>query len=164
LARCMATDRGCCCRTAASFAHGRGPRLPLQAELTERSVKVDYRAIWTFVLTDGLSFKKNVLPSEQERPDIAVSGRKKYQGTARPQAPRLPRRDLGKQHGADPGLGFARTAASSARPATGKLGPSSPALRSHRCALRLRWSWVQFTPYVETFLVPTLGQVSSSII
>jgi transposase len=43
----------------------------LKAELAERGVVVDYRTVWVFVHTEGLSFKKNVLPSEQDRPDIA---------------------------------------------------------------------------------------------
>ena len=31
----------------------------LQAELTERGTKVDYRTVWNFVHAEGLSFKKN---------------------------------------------------------------------------------------------------------
>jgi transposase len=43
----------------------------LVAELAGRGLKVDYRTVWAFVHREGLSFKKTVLPSEQDRPDIA---------------------------------------------------------------------------------------------
>ncbi|MGH7261961.1 MAG: IS630 family transposase [Nitrospiraceae bacterium] len=43
----------------------------LVAELAGRGLKVDYRTVWTFVRDEGLSFKKSVLPSEQDRADIA---------------------------------------------------------------------------------------------
>jgi transposase len=43
----------------------------LAAELAERGIKVDYRTVWAFVHGEGLSFKKSVLPSEQDRPAIA---------------------------------------------------------------------------------------------
>jgi transposase len=43
----------------------------LVAELSSRGLKVDYRTVWAFVHRDGLSFKKSILPSEQDRPDIA---------------------------------------------------------------------------------------------
>ena len=44
----------------------------LAAELaTERSLKVDYRLVWAFVHAEGLSYKKCVLASEQDRSDIA---------------------------------------------------------------------------------------------
>jgi transposase len=43
----------------------------LVAELSGRGIKVDYRTVWAFVHREGLSFKKSVLPSEQNRPDIA---------------------------------------------------------------------------------------------
>jgi transposase len=55
----------------------------LQAELlAERGLKVDYRTVWNFVHAEKLSFKKSVLPSEQDRPDIARLRKrwKKYQG------------------------------------------------------------------------------------
>jgi transposase len=52
----------------------------LQAELAERGIEVDYKTVWNFVHTEGLSFK-SLLPSEQHRPDIARrrSQWKKYQ-------------------------------------------------------------------------------------
>jgi transposase len=65
------------------MAHGKDFTLRgLQAELSERGVKVDYRTVWNFVHAEELSFKKSVLPSEQERPDIARfrARWKKYQG------------------------------------------------------------------------------------
>lgn len=43
----------------------------LAAELAERGVVVSYGAVWTFVHRQGLSFKKSVLPAEQDRPDAA---------------------------------------------------------------------------------------------
>jgi transposase len=43
----------------------------LVAELAERGLKVDYRTMWAFAHAEGLSFKKNALASEQERPDVA---------------------------------------------------------------------------------------------
>jgi transposase len=43
----------------------------LVAELAERGLKVDYRSVWNFVHAEKLSFKKNVVASERDRPDIA---------------------------------------------------------------------------------------------
>ena len=43
----------------------------LVAELAERGLRVDYRTMWNFAHSEGLSFKKTVLASEQDRPDIA---------------------------------------------------------------------------------------------
>jgi len=52
------------------------------AALAERGLKVDYRSVWTFVHEEKLSFKKTVLPSEQERAEIARKRAlwKSYQG------------------------------------------------------------------------------------
>jgi transposase len=49
-------------------------------------VRVDYRTVWAFVHAEGLSFKKSVLPSEQDRPDIARKRgfRKKHQASIDP--------------------------------------------------------------------------------
>ncbi len=60
----------------------------LQAELAERGVRVDYRTVWNFVHAEGLIFNKSVLPSEQERPDIARfrARWKKSQGARTPSA------------------------------------------------------------------------------
>jgi transposase len=41
------------------------------AELAERGLRVDYRTMWKFAHVQGLSFKKTVLASEQDRPDVA---------------------------------------------------------------------------------------------
>jgi hypothetical protein len=41
------------------------------AELAERGLKVDYRSVCRFVHAEKLSFKKTVLASERDRPDIA---------------------------------------------------------------------------------------------
>ena len=43
----------------------------LAAELAERGLKVDYRSVWNFVHAERLSFKKTVVASERDRPDIA---------------------------------------------------------------------------------------------
>ncbi|WP_167377000.1 IS630 family transposase [Rhizobium aegyptiacum] len=43
----------------------------LVAELAERGIKTDRRAVWVFVRAEDLSFKKTVLPAEQTRADIA---------------------------------------------------------------------------------------------
>jgi transposase len=40
----------------------------LVAELAERGLKVDYRAVWNFVHAERLSFKKTVVASERDRP------------------------------------------------------------------------------------------------
>jgi len=43
----------------------------LLAELAGRGVKVSYGALWSFVAREGLSFKKSLHASEQDRPDVA---------------------------------------------------------------------------------------------
>lgn len=43
----------CRCRERDFTLHG------LVAELSERGLKVDYRAVWTFVHEEGLSYKKD---------------------------------------------------------------------------------------------------------
>lgn len=43
----------------------------LVAELAALGLKVDYRTMWKFVHAHGLSFKKTVLASEQDRADVA---------------------------------------------------------------------------------------------
>ena len=43
----------------------------LVVELAERGLRVDYRTVWKFVRREGLSFKKTVPASEQDRPDVA---------------------------------------------------------------------------------------------
>jgi hypothetical protein len=42
----------------------------LTVELAERGIKTDRRAVWTFVRDQGLSFKKIVFASNQDRPDV----------------------------------------------------------------------------------------------
>jgi transposase len=37
----------------------------------ERGLTVDYHSVWDFVHAEKLSYKKTVLASEQDRPDIA---------------------------------------------------------------------------------------------
>jgi transposase len=48
----------------------------LTAELAARGIKTDRRAVWIFLHAEGLSFKKTVLPAEQNRPDIARKRRR----------------------------------------------------------------------------------------
>ena len=43
----------------------------LMTELAERGVAVSYGTVWNFIHREGMSFKKNVLPAEQDRPDVA---------------------------------------------------------------------------------------------
>jgi transposase len=43
----------------------------LVAELAERGVKTEARAVWVFVHAEGLSYKKTLVASEQSRPDVA---------------------------------------------------------------------------------------------
>src|SRR5579863_3991912 len=43
----------------------------LIVELAERGLTVGYRSVWTFVHAEGLSYKKSLIASEQDRPDIA---------------------------------------------------------------------------------------------
>ena len=52
----------------------------LVRELAERGLKVDYRSVWNFVQAEKLSFKKTVVASERERPDVA---RRRAQWTER---------------------------------------------------------------------------------
>src|SRR5690242_12955801 len=43
----------------------------LVAELAERGVKSSYYAVWLFFASEGISFKKSLHASEQDRPDVA---------------------------------------------------------------------------------------------
>ena len=43
----------------------------LMTELAERGVAVSYGTVWNFIHREGMSFKKSVLPAEQDRPDVA---------------------------------------------------------------------------------------------
>jgi transposase len=68
------------------IAHSAFTLRGLVAALAERGLKVDYRSVWTFVHDEKLSFKKTVLPSEQERAEIARKRAlwKSYQGRIDP--------------------------------------------------------------------------------
>ncbi|HEV2677306.1 MAG TPA: IS630 family transposase, partial [Aliidongia sp.] len=59
----------------------------LQAELAERGIKVSHNAIWKLFAVEGISFKKSLHASEQDRPDVARRRVrwKKYQGRLDPQ-------------------------------------------------------------------------------
>jgi hypothetical protein len=58
----------------------------LLAELAERGIKVSYYAVWHFFEHEGISFKKSLHASEQDRPDVARRRAqwKKYQGRLDP--------------------------------------------------------------------------------
>jgi hypothetical protein len=58
----------------------------LVAEFAERGLKVDYRSVWEFVHAKNLSFKKSVVASERDRPDVARRRAQwtKYQGQIEP--------------------------------------------------------------------------------
>jgi transposase len=59
----------------------------LVAELASRGLKVDYKTMWNLVHAEKLSFKKTVLASEQDRPDVARRREqwKKYQTRIAPE-------------------------------------------------------------------------------
>lgn len=61
----------------------------LVAELAERGVKVDYVQVWRFAHTEGLSFKKSVLPAEQLRPQVARRREQWKKDQGRPDPARL---------------------------------------------------------------------------
>jgi len=58
----------------------------LTAELAERGIKTQPRAVWVFLHAEGLSFKKTLFPQEQTRPDIARKRDRwrRYQGLVHP--------------------------------------------------------------------------------
>jgi len=58
----------------------------LVAELGERGIVVSYYAVWHFFEHEGISFKKSLRASEQDRPDVARrrSQWRKYQGRIDP--------------------------------------------------------------------------------
>ena len=43
----------------------------LAAELAGRGVAVSHWAVWKLLASEGITFKKSILPAEQDRPDIA---------------------------------------------------------------------------------------------
>src|ERR1700747_3053335 len=59
----------------------------LVGELAERGLKVDYRSVWNFVHAEKQSFKKTVVASERDRPDVARRREqwRKYQGRIAPE-------------------------------------------------------------------------------
>ena len=40
-------------------------------ELAERGLLVDYRTVWEFVHSEKLTYKKTLVASERDRPDVA---------------------------------------------------------------------------------------------
>jgi transposase len=51
----------------------------LVIEIADRDCKADYRSVWNFVHAEKQSYKKTVLASEQDRPDVA---RRREQGVS----------------------------------------------------------------------------------
>jgi hypothetical protein len=49
----------------------RAKGLHLRGLVAERGLKVDDRAVWTFIHAEKLSFKKTVAASQRDRPDVA---------------------------------------------------------------------------------------------
>ncbi len=58
----------------------------LTAELAERGIKTQPRAVWVFLHAEGLSFKKTLFPQGQTRSDIACKRErwKRHQGLIAP--------------------------------------------------------------------------------
>ena len=58
----------------------------LAAELAERGIVVSHYAVWHILARDGITFKKSLHASEQDRPDVARrrAQRKKYQARLDP--------------------------------------------------------------------------------
>ena len=58
----------------------------IAAELAERGIQVSYFAVWHFFEHEGISFKKSLHASEQDRPDVARRRAqwKRYQGRLDP--------------------------------------------------------------------------------
>jgi transposase len=48
----------------------------LVAELVERGVKIEARAVWVFAHDEGLSYKKTLVAAERSRPDVARKRRR----------------------------------------------------------------------------------------
>jgi hypothetical protein len=91
----------------------------LQAELAARGARVSIWAIWKFCVSEGLSFKKSLLPAEQDRSHIARKRERwKQLQTKLDHAPGVHRRDLDQdQHGSLARPGAARSAAHAKSPA-----------------------------------------------
>ena len=137
----------------------------LAAELAERGITVSHYAVWHFLLREGITFKKSLRASEQERPDVARRRAqwKRYQGRLDPR--RLvfidetwAKTNMTRTHGrclrgkrliADAPLGRWRTLTFLA------------ALRADRidapCVIDGPINGQSFLAYVEQLLVPTLS-------
>ncbi|MFB9058682.1 MULTISPECIES: IS630 family transposase [Sphingobium] len=137
----------------------------LLAELVERGVKASYGALWLFLEREGLSFKKSLFASEQDRPQIARRRMqwKKYQGRLDPR--RLvfidetwAKTNMTRTHGRS-----RRGERLYAKAPFGKWRTLTflAALRHDRidapCVLDGPINGQLFTAYVEQFLVPTLS-------
>jgi hypothetical protein len=78
--------RSVLCPSAATTARSPFALRGLMSELAERGLQVSYRAVWCFVHTEKLSYKKTVHAAEQDCPDVARRWRlwQKYQGMIDP--------------------------------------------------------------------------------
>src|SRR5436853_2066079 len=136
----------------------------LGAELAERGIKVSYFAVWHFFEHEGISFKKSLHASEQDRPDVARRRVqwKKYQGRLDPA--RLvfidetwAKTNMTRTHGRSP-----RGERLVAKVPQGRWRTLTflAALRSDRidapCVIDGPINGQSFLAYVEQFLVPIL--------
>ncbi|WP_260582715.1 IS630 family transposase [Sphingopyxis sp. PET50] len=137
----------------------------LLGELADRGVKASYGALWLFLEREGLSFKKSLFATEQDRPQIARRRAqwRKYQGRLDPR--RLvfidetwAKTNMTRTHG--------RARRGERLHATAPFGKWRTltflaALRYDRieapCVLDGPINGQLFTAYVEQFLVPTLA-------
>ena len=137
----------------------------LVAELAERGVRSSYYAVWLFFARQGLSFKKSLHASEQDRPDVARRRVrwKTHQGKLDPR--RLvfidetwAKTNMTRTHGRS-----ARGRRLVAKAPHGRWRTLTflAALRHDRidapCVLDGPINGLSFRAYVEQFLVPTLA-------
>jgi len=137
----------------------------VMAELAERGTPASYGAVWRFFASEGVTFKKSLHASEQDRPDVARRRRqwKKYQGRLDPR--RLvfidetwAKTNMTRRHGRS--LRGARLVAKVPNRRWRTL-TFLAALRCDRidapCVIDGPINGVSFRAYVEQFLVPTLA-------
>jgi len=137
----------------------------LLAELATRGIKVSYYAVWHFFEHEGISFKKTLHASEQDRPDVARrrSQWRKYQGKVDPT--RLvfidetwAKTNMTRTHGRSP-----RGSRLVAKAPRGRWRTLTflAALRHDRldapCVIDGPINGASFLAYVEQVLVPTLA-------
>jgi transposase len=137
----------------------------LREELAERGVRVSHGALWLFFARRGISFKKTVHASEQDRPDVARRRRRWKQHQGRLDPSRLvfidetwAKTNMARSHGR-----CARGKRLSAKVPHGHWRTLTflAALRSDRidapCVIDGPINGQSFLAYVEQVLVPTLA-------